>query len=87
MSPIIVKTTSKHSNAGKAVDFVPETPEHARSKHSGAADAKSAGRSSFAARSMRSRKLRQEQGAQVEALGEQVKCTVATVDDIRNQVQ
>ena len=74
--------------SGKNIEME-QSQDQTRSKHSGGGaagvDGKSA-RSSFAARSMRSRKLGAQNAALLETLSDQVKCTEATIDDLRNQV-
>ena len=78
--------------SGKNIE-VDESIDHTKSKHSGGGatgvDGKSA-RSSFAGgrsmRSMRSRKLGAQNAQLLETLSDQVKCTEATIDDLRNQV-
>ena len=68
------------------MDFA-DPPEHGRSRQSGApTDAKSAGKSSFAARSVRSRRMGPQTQARLDEISDQIRCTEATVDDLRNQV-
>ena len=102
MGPLDVATPKHSTNirfeaaAGVTVSGDGKQPvdshEISRSKHSGGGgvtgtDGKSA-RSSFAGRSLRSRKLeRAQQVAQLEALSDRATNTEATLDELKNQVE